>query len=561
MPQTKAPVSSPGPVLKALESELDRNWTAFQKLPTPPYYLAYEVTELDSVSITGSFGTLLQSGQTRSRFLDIDLRVGSTKLDNYHPLRGSMFNMLDNFNSIQLPIEDDPAALRAAIWYHTDQRYKRSIEQWIAIQTNVKVKVDNTDKAEDFSLMPAEKYAEPTVTLAAIDRKLWDDKARRYTKPFRRFGNIYQAEARFSAQVETRTFVNSEGSRIHTSQPYYRLQILGFAKADDGMELPRAETWFSTSLAGLPSDEEVLAKVDQMTKELMKLKLAPLMEPYTGPAILSPRATGVFFHEIFGHRVEGQRAKNESDSQTFKDKVGTKILPEFINVYSDPTLRKLGKTELSGCYRYDNQGIKARRVTVVEKGIFRNYLMSRTPIDGFPGSNGHGRRQPGFNVESRQSNLIVEATQSVSREELKQKLIAEVKAQKLPYGLFFDDVQGGFTIPGRDTPNSFAVIPVMTYRIYPDGNEELVRGVDLIGTPLTTFSKIIAAANDTAAFNGMCGATSGAVPVSANGPSLLVGQIEVQKKSKSQERSPILPPPFDDPNIGTLREFFFGGQR
>ena len=546
-------------IFRALETELERNWRAFQKMPTPPFYLAYEVTEQDSVSVSGSFGTLTSSSANRSRFLDTDLRVGSPKLDNYHPVRGSMFNMLDNFNMVNIPIEDDPAAIRAAIWYQTDQRYKRSIEQWIAVQTNVKVKVDNTDKAGDFSAGPVEKYVEPVVSLANIDRKLWEEKVRTYTKPFKRYGNIYQADATIWATVETRTFVNSEGSRIQVSQPFYRISINAFAKADDGMELPKLQTWFSSTLAGLPSDDVVLAKVDQMTKDLMRLKLAPVMEPYSGPAILSPRATGVFFHEIFGHRVEGQRTKNEDDGQTFKDKVGQKILPEFINVYSDPTLKKYANMELAGHYLYDNQGIKARRVPVVEKGVFKNYLMSRTPIDGFAASNGHGRRQPGYNVEARQSNLIVEATETVSIAELKKKLIEEVNKAKLPYGLLFDDVQGGFTMPGRQSPNAFTVIPVMTYRIYPDGNEELVRGVDLIGTPLTTFGKISAAANDPAAFNGMCGATSGQVPVSANGPSLLVSQVEIQKKPKSQERSPILPPPFDDPNLGTWRELLFGG--
>lgn len=546
-------------IFRALETELERNWRAFQKMPTPPFYLAYEVTEQDSVSVSGSFGTLTSSSANRSRFLDTDLRVGSPKLDNYHPVRGSMFNMLDNFNMVNIPIEDDPAAIRAAIWYQTDQRYKRSIEQWIAVQTNVKVKVDNTDKAGDFSAGPVEKYVEPVVSLANIDRKLWEEKVRTYTKPFKRYGNIYQADATIWATVETRTFVNSEGSRIQVSQPFYRISINAFAKADDGMELPKLQTWFSSTLAGLPSDDVVLAKVDQMTKDLMRLKLAPVMEPYSGPAILSPRATGVFFHEIFGHRVEGQRTKNEDDGQTFKDKVGQKILPEFINVYSDPTLKKYANMELAGHYLYDNQGIKARRVPVVEKGVFKNYLMSRTPIDGFAASNGHGRRQPGYNVEARQSNLIVEATETVSIAELKKKLIEEVNKAKLPYGLLFDDVQGGFTMPGRQSPNAFTVIPVMTYRIYPDGNEELVRGVDLIGTPLTTFGKISAAANDPAAFNGMCGATSGMVPVSANGPSLLVSQVEIQKKPKSQERSPILPPPFDDPNLGTWRELLFGG--
>jgi predicted Zn-dependent protease len=173
--------------------------------------------------------------------------------------------------------------------------------------------------------------------------------------------------------------------------------------------------------------------------------------------------------------------------------------------------------------------------------------MSRTPVDGFPESNGHGRRQPGFAPVARQSNLIVAAAgQPLTRVQLKEKLLDEVKKQGRPFGLLFDDIQGGFTMTGRMLPNSFNVLPVMVYRIYPDGREELVRGVDLIGTPLTVFTRIIAVDNEIAIFNGICGAESGGVPVSAAGPGILISQIEVQKKDKSQERSPILGPPFDD---------------
>jgi predicted Zn-dependent protease len=312
------------------------------------------------------------------------------------------------------------------------------------------------------------------------------------------------------------------------------------------MELPRFESFYSSTLSGLPDDAGVLRAVDKMTKDLMALKTAPVMEAFVGPAMLSPRATGVIFHEIFGHRIEAQREKRENEGQTFRDKVGQKVLPEFLSVYSDPTMNKLGATELNGYYKYDSEGVKAQRVAVVENGILKNFLMSRLPIDGFPVSNGHGRRAPGYNVAGRQSNLIVQASKTVSRAELKKLLIEEAKLAKAPYGLYFEDVAGGFTYTGRGGPNSFEVIPIMVYRIYLDGHEELVRGVDLIGTPLTVFTRILAADDQQAAFNGTCGAESGPVPVSAGGPGLLIAQIEVQKKVKSQELSPILAPPFDD---------------
>jgi predicted Zn-dependent protease len=189
--------------------------------------------------------------------------------------------------------------------------------------------------------------------------------------------------------------------------------------------------------------------------------------------------------------------------------------------------------------------VKARRVAVVENGVLKTFLMSRTPIEGMPQSNGHGRKQVGLSPVARQSNLVVEVAPAGVQPDLKKTLIAEIKKQGLPYGLLFDDIQGGFTFTGRTIPNAFNVLPLMVYRIYQDGHEELVRGADLIGTPLTTFSKIVAADRNVAVFNGVCGAESGGVPVSASSPGIFVTQVEVQKKSKSQERIPILPAPFE----------------
>jgi predicted Zn-dependent protease len=540
----------PSVMLTAMKAEMTRSMEHFKKLPTPPYFLSYEVTETETATVTGSFGALLTStAPVRRRQLGIDLRVGDFKLDNTRPVRG-MFAMinanLDSFTTSMLPLDDDPDALRALLWYFTDQKYKRAVEQLIAVKTNVQVKAPETDKAGDFSPTKAETYSESAPPDLKFDRKLWEDRVRKYTAPFQRYGNIYQAQAVFTVQRERRWFVSSEGSVIETADTGYRLRINAFAKASDGMELPRYESFYSATSEGLAGDDVILEKVAKMAKDLQALKMAPVMEPYLGPAILSPRATGVIFHEIFGHRIEGQREKREDAAQTFRDKVGQKVLPEFLSVYSDPTQRKLGATELSGAYRFDNEGVRARRVTVVENGILKNFLMSRLPLDGFPESNGHGRRAPGYTPAGRQSNLIVTASQTSTPEELKKKLLEEVAKRKLPYGLYFEDIAGGFTSVGRNSPNSFEVVPVMVYRIYPDGHEELVRGVDLIGTALSAFDKILAADNQMAAFNGICGAESGGVPVSAGGPGLLFSEVEVQKKPKSQELSPILAPPFDD---------------
>jgi TldD protein len=532
-------------VLEAERAELSHSLDQLKKQELPPYFLSYEIIETHSATVSGSFGTLTHSSENKRRQLLIDLRVGDYTLDNTRQVRGNLLNFADRYSMIPIPIENDPAAIRNVLWYQTDRKYKKAVEELTTVRTNSQVKVEQEDKSADFSKEPADQSIEP-VTALAVSRKDWEAKVRKYTAPFQRFGNLYEATAVMSANQDTRWFVSSDGAAIQTSQIYYRLYVYAFSKADDGMELPRYESYFSFTPEGLPDDATVLKDVNQMIADLEALRKAPVVDPYTGPAILSGRATAVFFHEVFGHRIEGHRQKSETEGQTFKKMVGQPVLPDFLSVVSDPTLRHYGGTDLVGSYDYDDEGVKTRRVTAVDDGVLKNFLMSRTPIDGFPNSNGHARAQPGFTPVARQSNLLVLNSKPMSRAQLKSMLLEQIKEQHKPFGLLFDDIEGGFTITGRTIPNAFNVLPVMVYRVYPDGREELVRGVDLIGTPLTVFSKIVAADDEKAVFNGICGAESGGVPVSAGGPAILVSQIEVQKKQKSQERPPILPAPIED---------------
>jgi predicted Zn-dependent protease len=532
------------PVLPVMQQELDRNLQNLKKTQTPPYFLSYQLTDNRGIQIAASFGALTSSTDQTTRLLDLDLRVGDYSLDNTHPVRdASAFrDMGDRFERQKVPLDDNPEALRVALWRETERKYRGAVQALQQVKANVQVKVAAEDRSGDFSREGPETYSEPLAPFS-FDAAAWEQKLRKFTAPFAQHKEIIENGALVIAEVETRRYVNSDGSRIQISSPFYRLVISATAKADDGMELPLHQTYMSFRPEGLPGDDVVLKDVNHMVEILLALVKAPLAEPYTGPAILSGRASAVFFHEIFGHRIEGQRQKNEDEAQTFKKKINQAVLPGFLNVYSDPSLKSYAGTELVGYYPYDDEGVNARRVTVVDQGILKNFLMSRAPIEGFDRSNGHGRRQQGYKVVARQSNLVVESSQQVSRAELKRLLIEQIQVANKPYGLYFEDIAGGFTFTQRVLPNAFNVRPTVVYRIYPDGKEELVRGVDLIGTPLIAFSKISAADDQIAVFNGVCGAESGWVPVSASSPGLLVSQIEVQRKEKSQERAPILPPP------------------
>jgi predicted Zn-dependent protease len=341
--------------------------------------------------------------------------------------------------------------------------------------------------------------------------------------------------------------VTSEGTRLETSRKLLRVSVSARTKAEDGMDLSQAHTFDAASEDQLPSEEELLAAFQRVIDVVLAMRDAPLVDPYTGPAILVNRASGVFFHEIFGHRIEGHRQKDVEEGQTFARMIGKPVLPSFLSVHDDPTKARLAGADLRGHYRFDDEGVPAERVTLVEEGILRTFLMSRSPLEGIDRSNGHGRREPGRSPVSRQGNLIVSSTRTVSFPELRQRLIAECQQQDKPYGYLFEDITGGFTMTGRGGPQAFKVLPVVVYRVYADGRpDELVRGVDIVGTPLSCFSKILCTADDAAVFNGSCGAESGWVPVSAVSPSILVEQIEIEKRERSQERPPILEPPLGE---------------
>jgi predicted Zn-dependent protease len=274
-------------------------------------------------------------------------------------------------------------------------------------------------------------------------------------------------------------------------------------------------------------------------------------DPFNGPAILSGRASAVFFHEVLGHRLEGQRQRGDEEGQTFTKMIGKPILPSFMSVTDDPTLKAFDGHPLSGHYTYDDEGQPARRVDLIKDGVLETFLMSRLPIASFADSNGHGRAEAGKMPTGRQGNLIVSSSKTVSEKELRQMLIDEAKKQGKPYGLYFEDISSGFAVTTRRSPQAFQVIPLVVYRVYVDGRpDELVRGVSIVGTPQAALNRIVATGDKQDIFNGICGAESGSIPVSAVAPAMLVSEIETQRQAQGISRPPILPPPPADGKDG-----------
>jgi predicted Zn-dependent protease len=544
----RADRADPDLILDAMGTELNRSFSRLQEEgETPIYYLSYGLTEIGETSVVGILGTVNSRRSERNRYLDVDVRLGDMDFDN---TRESRTQRLGGFRRMtRAPLDDDELALRIAFWKRTDTVFKEAQEHYANLRTEASLESEREDPSGDFSAADPVEYIEPLASVE-IDMKEWENRVSRYSQFFEGHSYLYRSRVELTATTTDKYMVNSEGTRTLVSAVSLRLVVYAWTKADDGMELYLYEIYDVNPPNGFPDEETVRNDIARLIDNLEELRTAPVVDPYAGPAILQNQAAAVYFHEIFGHRIEGHRQKSEREGQTFTAMVGEQILPEFMDIYDDPRLTEYAGEDLKGHYMVDDEGVMAERADIVTDGVLTNFLMSRSPIKGFPASNGHGRRQNGYRTVSRQGNLVIESSNSIPYHDLREQLIEQVRLQEKPYGLIFSDISGGFTSTGRTGPQSYKVEPLLVYRVYPDGRpDELVRGVDIVGTPLTSLSKIEITGDDPGIFDGFCGAESGSVPVSAVSPSLLVTEIEVEKQRKAPTGPPELPMPPMTPEI------------
>jgi TldD protein len=542
--------SSPAPagneksdvLLAAMQDELHRAQSSLGKLDPAPYFLSYSVYDQRVAVVVGSEGQVVSSFASRRRSGDVTTRIGANNLDNSHGQ-----NRQSARTSGTLPLDDDRNAIARELWRMTYEGYRKASKAYLNVKTDTKVRAEEEDTSADFSQEKPSTYGDYKEMAPSPDQHALEKLARQYSAVFRKYPYIYSSVVVINAQNTRFHFVSTEGTHVMTPNAYIRVAIQAETRAEDGMELMRVETFQAQSVDHLPAEAEVNARLEKMATDLKALRDAPLAEPFDGPALLSGRASAVFFHEVLGHRLEGHRQRGEQEGQTFTKKVGQSVLPEFLSVTDDPTQRTLNGLDLGGWYEYDDEGVPAARVDVIKDGVLKSFLMSRMPIKNFSNSNGHGRSMPGLMPTGRQGNLIVSSSHTVKDSELRQKLIDEVKKQGKPYGLYFEDIQGGFTLTQRSMPQAFQVLPVLVWRVYPDGKaDQLVRGIDIVGTPLAAMNRILVTGDKTDVFNGICGAESGQVPVAAAAPAMLFSEIEVQKRAHSLNRPPILPSPSEE---------------
>lgn len=535
-------------LLTTLKQELKYNMESLSKQNTAPYFMSLRLQDSKTINVQSNLG-VASADSTRERMVTPQIRLGNYELDNFkynNQGSGAKGQNARNGKGALVPVSGQVIpAMRQAIWQETLRRYDVALSNLEQAKSKTLTGLDNEDKAPCFSKAPVETYYEDDLAegLKHIDVNFWKDRLNKITSVFKRYKNIETGTANITFEVFRNYFVNTDGTEIVQNRRVARVMMSASVMCEDGMNCPLNLDYLSYTLEDFPSEAQMIADAKNIVERLEALRKAPIADPYTGPAIMSGPASGVFFHEIFGHRLEGHRLK--SGGQTFKKMVGQKLLPENFNVFCDPTLQNYHGNALNGYYKYDDEGVKAQRVMNVTNGVLTNFLMSRVPLDGFPVSNGHGRMVGGNDPVSRQSNLIVETTKPYTDEQLRKMLIDEAKKQKKPYGYYFKTVTSGFTYTGEGgSLNSFNVTPIEVYRVYVDGRkDELVRGVDLIGTPLSMFSNITAASNSVSTFTGVCGAESGWVPVSASSPMIFVTKIETQRRQKDNQKARLLPAP------------------
>jgi predicted Zn-dependent protease len=527
-------------VFGALEAEMTRSLARLrQDSFGPPYYLAYRLHDARHFETAATLGALAAEDLEEYRVAYVEARYGDRAIDNTDL----------SYQGAIASAPSDPELLRQTFWTLTDQAYKGAVSGWLEKKAKRATELV-AEPLDDFSPQAAQKKSD-SPSSPSLDRAALRRLATRLSAVFRDFPDIYESNVTVGAWWGRRFLVTSEGTRLlqKAEEMPHELRVIAATRADDGMRLEDSLYVSMRSFSDLPNEAELARRVRTVAAELTAERAAPVQDAEAAPAILDPEMSGVLFHEALGHKLEGQRQRDPHESQVFRDLVGKAVLPSFLSVYDDPTMKEYKGSPLHGSYEFDSEGSPAQRVTLVERGVLRGFLMSRWPIKGFPVTNGHGRADWRSHPTGRMANLIVAADGGVSLDELTRRLLELARKQGKPHGFILVGSSGGENPTNRESAQTLEVRPRVIYRVdAATGVRTLVRGVKLVGTPLVVLNRIVAAGDDSTLANGFhCGAESGWIPVSQIAPSLLVSEVELQRLPEDRARPPILPTPLHDP--------------
>ncbi len=514
--------ASEDPVLRAMLAELQRSKTQLKLEDTQsPYYVDYRLMDVDQFVAEAAFGALRTSMRTRIRMLRIVVRVGDYKHDSYF---GPGQGVVDVG-----PLDDDEASLRHQLWLGTDRAYKAAAEAFTAKQAELK-KYTVDQPVDDFAHASPVQFTGPLVHLDLAPQP-WLTTLEEASALYKTDPAVQSLNASLRFIATNRYFVSSEGTVVRSGDSFYQVYVGGYTQAADGMRLDRSHGYQVRLPNELPTKEEVLSRTRQLLTTLKQLREAPVSEEeYRGPVLFSADAASGIMSELVGPNVLGRRPMLGQNARTIGDWANnykSRVLPDLLSVVDDPTVTAYEGHRLLGSYMVDDEGIKPSRVLVIEKGQLVNYLLDREPIRDFPNSNGHGRAAVTGPPLPSLGNLIVQAADPISSDELKKKLIEICKQRNLPYGYFVE------TLGPRLTPR-------LLYRISTqDGHEELVRGAvfgDLDTRALR--NNIVAAGKEVDSEDQL-----DPIAQSVVSPGLLFDELEVKRGDTAKQKLPDYPPP------------------
>jgi TldD protein len=509
-------------LLEALLTELDRSKAQLKMdQVAPPYYIEYRVNDVDDYSAEAAFGALRENQRVRYRVLRVVVRIGDYKQDSYYGQGMGETNIL--------PLDDDPIALRHQIWLATDDAYKSAGQALTEKQAALKQFSAEANPVDDFAKAAVVTQLDPTVRLQ-VDDAVWKKTIEDVSGLYRQYPDVQSVTAavRFSATNEY--LVNSEGTVTRIGKKTYSVQLNSTAQAADGMRLSRNPFWMVAKQEELPTHDKLIAESKKMLDTLTALRQAPIVEEdYRGPVLFAPDAADDVIASLVGSNVLGRKPQLGRPNRTsgaFATSYKTRVLPNFLTIVDDPTLKDFQGKSLVGNYEVDDDGVKAQPVTVVDNGTLVNYLVGRQPIRDFPASNGHDRAGAGTFPAPNLGVLMVKSSEAQPSEALKQRVVQMITEQGKPYGYRVETLG-----PGN--------APRLLYRIYPDGHEELVRGAVFNELDVRALrSDLIAVGNDPLVSN-----RAGGIATTVISPSLLFDELEVKRADTSKDKLPDYPPP------------------
>ena len=532
-------------IRKALREEINRS---IDKLKSPghprPYYISYLLRDIRRIDVWAKYGSIGYDRTDHKRVCFANVRVGSYRYDQtaYGGLTDNS-DEVESYDLVDMPLEDDTDAMRFALWRLTDARYREAVKAY------------HSRKARDVSFLDENKELPSFIKQSAvrspfrlinprIDTGHFRDYVRKASRVFKKFGEIKNSYVEFSSELQTKVFVSSEGIERVWQEPVYQITAYMWYLTKKCNE-EHSLVYTVAHPDELPDLENLKKAILQRVKLLTEIEHGEKLISYTGPVLMAPRPAGLFVHEVAGHRLEASRLLSHDEGRTFKDKVGHRIMHKDISIYDDPSRRSFNGQSLIGHYRFDDEGSVPSRAVLVERGVLKGFLTTRSPVRKKDHkNNGHARNQTFEHPISRMGNLLIESHSSLSWKELKANLLEEIRRRKLPYGVILYEVEGGET--GTESYNFQAFMGQITVavKVYPGGREKYIRGVDFVGTPLSSLSHIIAVGQDRELDNGFCGAESGTIPVSTLSPAILVSSLELQAKDTTRVTQYSLPLPW-----------------